>query len=81
MSDSLILYTRVGCGLCEEMEAALPQWQGRLGFKVETVDVDSDETLAREFGDKVPLLVDGKGQEICRYFFDESALQGYFASS
>ena len=81
MSGTLTLYTRIGCGLCEEMEAALPPWQRRLGFEVETVDVDSEEVLARDYGDKVPLLADGDGREICRYFFDESALQAYFASS
>lgn len=81
MSETLTLYTRIGCGLCEEMETALPPWQGRLGFEVETVDVDSAEALAREYGEKVPLLADAEGREICRYFFDELALQAHFASS
>jgi Glutaredoxin-like domain (DUF836) len=56
MPVRLRLYTREGCGLCEEMrrevdgllDAELREW--------ELVDVDSDPALAQRYGESVPVL-------------------------
>ena len=54
---SVTLYTRIGCGLCEEMKAELE----RRGYDVTEVDVDADPELKRKYGMDVPVaLVDGK---------------------
>ena len=78
----LRLYYRSGCGLCEEMQAELLAAQPRYGFDLEMVDVDSREALVAEYGHKVPVLTSshlGHEEEICHYFLDHSALEGYFS--
>ena len=76
----LTLYFRSGCGLCEEMQSELYAAQTRYGFELETVDVDSSEELVAEYGHKVPVLTAEQGKELCHYFLDHSALEGYFSA-
>ena len=80
MSQSLKLYYRSGCGLCEEMQAELFSAQPGYGFKLELVDVDGSEALIVKYGHKVPVLASAAGEEICHYFLDHDALAGYFSS-
>ena len=71
----LVLLTREGCGLCEEMQQALavlasrhphlPAWTLQ--------DVDDDPVLARRHGLDVPvLLLDGV--KVCQHQLDADAL-------
>jgi hypothetical protein len=56
----LALYTREGCGLCEEMLAELMPWAAARGASVELRDVDADPEARRRYGYRVPvLLLDG----------------------
>jgi len=66
----LTLYSRSYCHLCEEMARAL----GPLAAEA-PVDVDSDPALEARYGEKVPVLVDADGEEICHYFLDPEALR------
>jgi hypothetical protein len=61
------------------MEAELAVAKSDYGFKLQVVDVDSRADLVTEYGHKVPVLTSGQGDEICHYFLDHSALQGYFS--
>ena len=76
MSDRprLILYGRVYCHLCSEMEAALTPLREEMGFDLECVDVDAYPELEERFGDLVPVLV-LDGRELCHYFLDEAAVR------
>ena len=47
------LYTRAGCGLCDEMKAALE----KRGYRVVEVDIDGDPELKRKFGLDIPVAV------------------------
>ncbi len=71
----LTLYGRTYCHLCEDMARALERLQVELGFRFEVRDVDADAALERRYGERVPVLVDAQGQEVCHYFLDESALR------
>ena len=73
------LYTRSGCGLCEEMQVELLRMQPSNGFQLELVDVDDSEALAAQYGHMVPVLTTSEGEEICHYFLDLDALAGYFS--
>ena len=54
------LITRVGCHLCEQALTALTALSTELGFRLQTVDVDSDRSLANQYSDRVPvILIDG----------------------
>ncbi|MEI8298456.1 MAG: glutaredoxin family protein [Pseudomonadota bacterium] len=57
----LMIYSREGCGLCEELLLELVPWAAERGESVEVRDVDDDPILKRRYGLKIPvLLVDGE---------------------
>ena len=56
---TVTLYTRPGCHLCEEAEAAL----ATLGvpFVLERVDIESDDALFKRYLERIPVVaVDGE---------------------
>lgn len=58
--QSVVLYTRAGCHLCEEAEAILRRYQRYLPA-IEVVDIDSEPELIEKFGTCVPVVeIDGK---------------------
>lgn len=66
------------CHLCDDMISALQQMRGRfaVGYAIDVVDVDQHPALESEWGDKVPVLLDGE-IEICHYFLDEARLTAH----
>jgi Glutaredoxin-like domain (DUF836) len=70
----LVVLSREGCGLCQDMLYALAELErSRAIPPVTVVDVDSDAELARRFGLKVPvLLLDGSA--ICHYTLNSKEL-------
>ena len=75
---TLTVLSRAYCHLCEELLAALKQYQGRYDFEIEVVDVDSDAWLEEKWGDKVPVLLDGE-LEVCHYYLDHDAVDARLA--
>lgn len=75
----LKLYYRSGCSLCEEMQRELLSAQSEYRFELESIDVDSRQELVDSYGHKVPVLTSAEGDEICHYFLDNTALDGYFS--
>ena len=71
---TLTLYTRAGCPLCEEMEAAVSNLLRGTRHSLECVDVDADPLLKSRFGWEVPLLFDGN-TELCRHELSLPAFQ------
>ena len=70
----LVVLSRVGCGLCEQMLVELAELEqaGRIPA-TRVLDVDSDADLARQYGLKVPvLLLDGS--VICHYTLNSQEL-------
>ncbi len=76
----LRFYTRAGCSLCDEMHRELLASKAVDAFELEVVDIDTDEELVRRYNHKVPVLTGMDDEEICHYFLDHQALQGYFAT-
>ncbi len=74
--ERLTFYTRAGCHLCEEMLAELQSWVSAGRFVLSIVDVDSTPQLAGRYGERVPVL-EGDGEEICRYVLDPQILSRY----
>jgi hypothetical protein len=70
----LVVLSREGCGLCQDMLHALAELELTQSLPPVTVlDVDSDARLASQFGLKVPvLLLDGS--VICHYTLDAHEL-------
>jgi thioredoxin reductase (NADPH) len=78
VTPTLTVLAREGCHLCDELIAALKQFQGRYSFRIDVVDVDRDPRLEEKWGDKVPVLLDGE-REICRYHLDPEAVDARLA--
>ncbi len=58
---NVVLYTRAGCHLCEDVWRFLAQEQQRLGFQLASVDVDASPDLTARYGLQVPVVtVNGK---------------------
>jgi thioredoxin reductase (NADPH) len=61
------------------MAAALAPLAAELGFSVEHVDVDAEAALEARYGEKVPVLADPAGREICHGHLDVEALRRHLA--
>ena len=70
----LVILSREGCGLCQDMLHALAELECSQSLPpVTVVDVDSDPELAGRYGLKVPvLLLDGS--VICHYTLNSKEL-------
>lgn len=79
MSVRLVLYGRSYCHLCDDMARALEDLRPGLDFSFQVVDVDSDPALEALHGEKVPVLTDAQGNEICHYFLDIGLLRARLA--
>jgi glutaredoxin len=57
---SVVLYTRVGCHLCDDAKNVLTRYASCLPV-VEEVDIDADPMLVKRYGTCVPVVeIDGK---------------------
>jgi predicted thioredoxin/glutaredoxin len=59
-----VLYSRPGCGLCEDMLMELAALQEAVSFGVEILDVDADPTARMRYGHKIPVLLFA-GELVC----------------
>ncbi|HEY1462549.1 MAG TPA: glutaredoxin family protein [Terriglobales bacterium] len=57
----VVVYSRKGCHLCEIVKETLNKLERRGGFTWQEVDVESDNSLRRQFTDEVPVVfIDGR---------------------
>lgn len=64
VTHQLLMYTRAGCALCNEMLEQLEPWRLRPDLEIATLDISGDTRLLEKFGLRIPvLLLDGK--ELC----------------
>ncbi|HUE09575.1 MAG TPA: glutaredoxin family protein [Steroidobacteraceae bacterium] len=59
-----VLYSRPGCGLCEELLAELAQLPATREYPIDVLDVDADESARIRFGHKIPVLLFA-GELVC----------------
>lgn len=71
----LVLYSRPGCHLCENLlEELLPLLRGRAGLR--EVNIDTDPALRARFDVRVPVLAAGD-EVISEAFLDRDAVQAF----
>jgi glutaredoxin len=57
----ILLYTRVGCHLCDDAKEALGRVRAATGVGWTEVDISTDPELTAEYGDRIPVVVlDGR---------------------
>jgi glutaredoxin len=54
---SVVLYSRPGCGLCDEARAIILAERARVPFSFEEVDVSGDDELELAYGLRIPVVV------------------------
>jgi hypothetical protein len=59
-----LLYSRPGCGLCEELMAELAALPAARPYPIDVIDVDTDEAARLRFGHKIPVLLFA-GELVC----------------
>ncbi len=76
MTRELILYTSVGCHLCEEAERIIEQvLPGYPQLTLTHVDIADDAELMDRYGVRIPVVAAG-GREL-GWPFDETALRRF----
>lgn len=70
----IVIYTRRECGLCHEAAEAIAPIANRRGLAVELVDIDTDEELARLYGEEVPVVF-VNGRKAFKYRVDVAKLE------
>lgn len=77
-TNTLIVYYRQGCHLCEQMVVSLSQQQtkhqARVKFTIKIVDIDDDPDLLQKYDVDVPVVMYQK-EVIFYHFFDEEAFE------
>jgi hypothetical protein len=54
------MYSRPGCGLCDEAREVVMAERGRTPFGYREIDISADDALELEYGVRIPVvLVDG----------------------
>ncbi len=81
MTPELVLYSRLGCHLCERMRMELAELAGTLRFSLRVEDVDRRSDWRAAYGSDVPVLTTADGTEICRHVLDAAALRAVLAAA
>jgi glutaredoxin len=56
----VVLYTRVGCHLCDEAKAVIRSVDCQSEFELEEVDIDHDAALKQRYTNDIPVIeIDG----------------------
>lgn len=61
MRGSVLMYSRPGCGLCDEAREVILAERARTAFDFEEIDISGLDALELEYGIRIPVvLVDGQ---------------------
>lgn len=71
---TVVVYSRDGCHLCEDLVADLSVMAAEHGFAVEVRDIDDDPELKARYHARVP-VVEYEGEVVCEHFLDPAALR------
>ena len=69
-AHEVIVYSRKGCHLCEIVKESLAKLERQGCFRWQEIDVDTDESLRRQFTDEVPVVFIN-GRKAFKYHMDE----------
>jgi Glutaredoxin-like domain (DUF836) len=53
----VVLYSRPGCGLCDEAREQLLAERERTPFELREVDISGDDSLELEYGVRIPVVL------------------------
>jgi glutaredoxin len=68
------IYSRPGCHLCDEAKAVVEQVQRRYPFVLRVINIETDATLEKEYGEQIPVVFIN-GNKAFKYHVDEFELE------
>ncbi|MGE3706478.1 MAG: glutaredoxin family protein [Vicinamibacterales bacterium] len=71
---SLLLYSRPGCHLCDEMKAVVDRIGRSIPLDLQVVDISGDPELERLYGLEIPVLL-VNGRKVAKYRIEPDALR------
>ena len=74
MTRVVTLYGRPGCHLCDEARSVLLDLRARVAFRLEEVDIDSDDELFKRYLERIPVVA-LDGEELFDFFVDVETLE------
>jgi glutaredoxin len=72
--NTVTLYSRPGCHLCEEAKDALGRVALRAPFELLEIDITTDDALHARYLERIPVIA-LNGEELFDYHVDEDALE------
>ena len=67
MNSSVVIYSRLGCHLCEVAEKIVKDIQKNHEFALEIIYIDGDAGLEKAYGEEVPVtVINGKRHDYFR---------------
>ena len=75
---SIILYSRPGCHLCDEMKAVVNRVARRTPIVLTEIDITGDPDLEARYGTEIPVLM-LEGKKVAKYRVTEEALRRILA--
>jgi glutaredoxin len=71
---SVILYSRPGCHLCDEMKALVARVATRVPLDIQEIDISTDPALEARYGGEIPVLF-VNGAKAAKYRVTEEQLR------
>lgn len=75
MSSTVILYTTLGCHLCEQAKSLLWPLLSERGCQLEEVDIADSEALMAAYGTSIPVVENPLSGERLYWPFDGAQLE------
>lgn len=76
---TLVLYSKPGCHLCDEMKPIVAHVARQFGVDVTEIDISTDADLIKEYGEQIPVLT-LDGRRIAKYRITEEQLRSSLKS-
>lgn len=80
MAEELILYTTLGCTLCEKAKPEIWPVLEVFGLRLKQVDIAEDETLMSRFATSIPVVGLGDPSDVCAWPFDQAKLAEWLSA-
>jgi hypothetical protein len=74
VARELILYTTLGCTLCEKAKVEIWPQLERFALRLREVDIADDPQLLERFGSRIPLVGLGDPGDVCGWPFSGAQL-------
>jgi len=79
----LILYTTLGCHLCEQAALIIAKVQAQHlpELQIEAIDIADHDDLVEQYGIRIPVVLSEQGRNDLGWPFDEAGLINYLSDA